>query len=58
MEKSIANSTISDDLRLRDMTAKISGSCIGRSVQIGKNVTINNSIIMNHVTIKDNVTID
>ena len=58
MRKSIMNSTISDDLRLSDLTVKISGSCIGRAVKIGRNVTINNSVIMNHVTIKDNVTLD
>ena len=56
-QKNIVNSSICDDLKLKDMSCEIKSSCIGRKVKIGRGVKIFNSIIMNHVTIGDDVKI-
>ena len=58
MTNNIINSSFCDDLKLKDMSISIRGSCIGRKVKIGRSVQIINSVIMNNVTIKDGVTIN
>ena len=53
----IVGSSICDGLTLKDMSASIKSSCIGRKVRIGRNVQIVNSVIMNKVVIGDDVKI-
>ena len=45
------------DCVLKDLSATVQNSCLGRGVKIGANVTIQNSIILNNVSISDNVKI-
>jgi|688.fasta_scaffold2617212_1 translation initiation factor eIF-2B subunit epsilon len=51
------NSIFHRNCVLKDTSANIANSCIGRNVKIGSNVTIQNSIIFNNVTIGDDVKI-
>ena len=51
------NSVINKDCVLKDLSATIQNSCIGRSCKIGSNVTIQNSVVFNNVSISDNVKI-
>ena len=38
MTNNMINSSFCDDLKLKDMSISIRGSCIGREVKIGRNV--------------------
>ena len=57
LRRAIINSVLNKECVLKDLSATIQNSCIGRNCKIGSNVTIQNSVVFNNVSISDNVKI-